>query len=123
MTIANDKWKKKNKEKVKLHSHTWYVKNKKLIIARINLRRINLRKWFDEYKSALKCIRCSESHPATLHFHHVDPTQKEGNIAKVVNHNWSKKKILSEVAKCIVLCANCHAKEHYIEKNLEIHKT
>jgi hypothetical protein len=34
-------------------------------------------------------------------------------IAQAVNQGWSKERILEEIKKCDVLCANCHFKEHY----------
>lgn len=59
-----------------------------------------------------KCLLCGYNKClAALHFHHVDPTQKEFQISK----RWSasKENILKEVEKCVLLCANCHAEEHY----------
>jgi hypothetical protein len=50
-----------------------------------------------------------------LHFHHIDPSQKEFGIfeskpgfKKV--REWEKLKI--EINKCILLCANCHIELH-----------
>lgn len=74
--------------------------------------RQNIRSWFREYKKTISCIRCGENHPSTLDFHHNDPNVKELNIAKMVAQ-YSKEKILSEIEKCSVLCANCHRKLHY----------
>jgi hypothetical protein len=33
----------------------------------------------------------------------------------MVTSNYSKERIKKEIDKCIVLCANCHRKEHYAE--------
>ena len=70
--------------------------------------------WLREYKSALKCARCPESHPACLQFHHKDPAQKDMAVSNAVR-SWSQKRLMEEIEKCEVLCANCHAKEHYQE--------
>jgi predicted HNH restriction endonuclease len=45
-------------------------------------------------------------------FHHPDPTIKEyGGVAGLMS--WSNTtKLKQEVAKCILLCKNCHAIEH-----------
>ena len=54
------------------------------------------------------CAVCGESSPHCLDFHHVDPSQKEIQIAKCN----SLRKLLDEAAKCCLLCRNCHAKYH-----------
>lgn len=64
-------------------------------------------------KAILECAYCGENHPATLHFHHRDPEKKDFSLAEAVNYGYSIERIKREIAKCIVLCANCHAKEHY----------
>jgi hypothetical protein len=71
-------------------------------------------RWLNEYKKGLSCLRCSESHPATLQFHHRDPQEKEFSIGMCRHGKYSKERILAEIAKCDVICANCHAKEHWL---------
>lgn len=92
-----------------------YLKNKQKYIekaARIN--ELFLQWWF-EYKSKLKCSRCPENHPACLDFHHVNPKEKEFTIGSIVG-DGNKSKLLKEIEKCIVLCSNCHRKEHWNNK-------
>jgi hypothetical protein len=72
------------------------------------------REWFNEFKKTLKCIKCGEDHIACLDFHHRDPKQKEFSIAGAVSHS-NKEKVIKELEKCDVLCANCHRKHHYEE--------
>jgi hypothetical protein len=79
-------------------------------------RRHDIVNWFVELKSSLVCSRCGESHPACLQFHHADPKAKETSIADAIRRAWSRKRILAELAKCEVLCANCHAKHHAKER-------
>lgn len=61
------------------------------------------------------CVRCEESHPSCLDFHHRDPTTKDADIATM--RRFSVKRLLGEIAKCDVLCANCHRKHHYNERH------
>jgi hypothetical protein len=75
----------------------------------------NRRKWFYDIKSKLKCERCGFSHPAALDFHHKDPTQKSFGIS--ANKHIGEEKILKEIEKCEVLCANCHRIEHATQYN------
>ena len=72
-------------------------------------------KWFREYKKTLKCSRCPEDHPACIQFHHIDPSIKEGTIRQGISSGWSWKRIKDEIAKCEVICSNCHFKEHWID--------
>ena len=69
--------------------------------------------WFYEYKKTLSCIKCGESHTACLEFHHRDPTTKKFHIARFNSLKQSKGDLQAEMAKCDVLCANCHRKLHW----------
>jgi len=75
-------------------------------------RRHALAEWFNEIKSTLSCVRCGESHPACIQFHHSDPKQKDISLSDAVRKGWGRERILAEAAKCEVLCANCHRKHH-----------
>lgn len=76
--------------------------------------RKRIRDWFrSEILSQYKCIQCGEDHPACLDFHHRDPTTKDKEVSRMLSLNHGKERILNEVAKCDVLCANCHRKLHY----------
>lgn len=78
--------------------------------ALVRQRQNDLRKWFRDYKATLACP-CGEKHPGCLDFHHT--AGKELNLAKAVSKGWGKKRILAEIAKCSVLCSNCHRKLHW----------
>lgn len=43
----------------------------------------------------------------------IDPAAKEITLADAVAQGWSRDRILEEVGKCRVLCANCHFKHHW----------
>lgn len=64
----------------------------------------------DVYFDARGCERCGERDPCCLEFHHKDPSQKTGAIAVLCG--WSWKRLEAEIAKCVVLCANCHCRAH-----------
>lgn len=47
-----------------------------------------------------------------LVFHHKDPSEKDFGLAQNgIMHDW--KEYLAEAKKCMLLCANCHAEEHF----------
>lgn len=88
----------------------WYYNHKdKERIHRAN-NRSKIAKKLAELKKTLKCS-CGESHPACLDFHHRNPEEKEGCVASFVRYG-SWKIVEREIAKCDVLCSNCHRKLH-----------
>lgn len=50
-----------------------------------------------------------------LDFHHMG--DKKFDVANVVHGRVGLERIKEEVAKCVMLCANCHRVLHYEEKN------
>lgn len=79
-------------------------------------RRQKTREWFEGVKSSMRCGNCGENHIACLAFHHNDPSQKDTCVADTIRRGWSKQRILDEMAKCRVLCSNCHLKLHWEER-------
>lgn len=81
------------------------------------------RKLVEEYRVARGCERCGERHPAILDMHHKDPAEKHPLLRSYVQgsgrgriggRGWgslSYADIQVELAKCEVLCSNCHSKE------------
>ena len=101
------------KECHKIIRKKYYENNKEKEIKRVHNRRKQQVKEFKEFKNKLKCILCPENHIATLHFHHLDPSMKEIGLSVAIRLGWGRDKLQKELDKCVVLCANCHAKEHY----------
>lgn len=59
-------------------------------------------------KLAAGCADCGyNAHPAALQFDHLDGETKDGNLSKNLARSWAW--IEAEIAKCEVVCANCHA--------------
>lgn len=58
------------------------------------------------------CLKCGEAEAACLCAHHLDPAQKEFEIAAAVKRRLSLPRIAAELQKCVCLCMNCHAKLH-----------
>lgn len=57
------------------------------------------------------CAACGYNKCAkALHFHHLDPNEKEMTIARLRSH--AVERLIEEIEKCIVLCANCHHELH-----------
>lgn len=83
----------------------------------------NHRKWLKDHrdrkldilKQGKSCTLCSEDFPECLDFHHKDPSTKSFTIASGLNKPLAE--IMAEVAKCDILCANCHRRRHAMERD------
>jgi hypothetical protein len=72
------------------------------------------RKDYDAYKVTLRCSVCGDGRWYVLDHHHRNPTEKKFEITSM-RGVYPIATIMREVAKCIVLCSNCHRELHYLE--------
>jgi hypothetical protein len=79
-------------------------------------RRRKIRHWLNEFKKALRCVRCGFADYRALEFHHEDGAGKDFNVADMVKDGLSISRLKREIAKCQILCANCHRIEHFDER-------
>ena len=91
----------------------WHYRHKETNAERTLQRRSELRAWVYRVKRERGCTQCDEGDPACLDFHHVNESEKEMQIGRMVTYGYSRERISDEIEKCVVLCANCHRKEHY----------
>lgn len=92
----------------------WHYRHTELNAERTRSRRARLRMWVCERKAASDgCARCSESDPACLEFRHRAPAEKERSVSELVSYGHGRARLREEMARCDLLCANCHRKEHY----------
>lgn len=64
------------------------------------------------------CAKCGESRIRCISFHHINPTEKEFTIGKLMKSNFNV--IEQEISKCICLCLNCHHEFHYLNDICDI---
>lgn len=103
----------RDKEKQRAAWRKWYYNHKEAARANRMKSFDRVFKWFQEYKKTLKCSKCGyDKHPCALDFHHMDGEEKLGSIGNFARRS-TLKKLKEELAKCIVLCANCHRIEHH----------
>ena len=100
----------------KANSKFYYDANPKRHRKNVSRRLHKIIEWMNNEKSKLSCKECGASHVSFLQFHHLNPKQKEVSVGDAVAQGWSIKRIENEISKCIVLCANCHFKLHWEEK-------
>lgn len=72
------------------------------------MRKRNLQFVWDYYREH-PCVDCGETDPLVLQFDHVRGEKIE-IISRLAHHTRSLKVIEAEIAKCEVVCANCHAR-------------
>lgn len=67
-----------------------------------------------------KCLLCGYSgNLAVLEFHHRDPAIKDFPLDARHIANTESQKLIAELEKCDLLCANCHRELHNPEKSLD----
>ena len=76
------------------------------------LRKKAIRQWLNEYKESHPCTDCNVNYPAyVMDFDHT--RDKLYNISALINSS-SMTKIKAEIAKCELVCANCHRQRTYL---------
>jgi len=99
--------------KQKQAAHESYIRNKKKVYKRSFTNKQAKKKWFrEEIMPQYNCVRCGEDDFSCLDFHHMNPKIKDNTISRLLANGSTKERILDEVSKCIVFCANCHRKFH-----------
>lgn len=86
------------------------IEQQRKLVAANQLQREQKKKWLRDYKHARGCKFCSETEPCALDFHHRDRLEKIIELGQAVHARWSISRLLTEIAKCEVVCANCHRK-------------
>jgi hypothetical protein len=72
-----------------------------------------IRKQINEHKIQVGCCCCGfRQHAAALEFHHLDPKGKGFNVGSIISIACTVEEAWAEVAKCVVICANCHRMLH-----------
>ncbi len=61
---------------------------------------------------ALGCRICQERDPVALDFHHLDPSAKDLHLGGMMSNGYNADRLIAEIQKCVVVCANCHRKLH-----------
>ena len=82
-------------------------------LDRNKITRARKAEWVNNYKKQ-GCAKCGESRIHVIDFHHIDPTQKKFDIGI---RQSSYELLMEEIAKCILLCSNCHRDFHHLERH------
>jgi len=88
----------------------WYPKNKIKHLKLIKKRKKDISNFIRNIKKNSVCADCglqNKNHPEIFDFDHVNGNKKI-NIGSAYVIGWSKERILQEIAKCEIVCSNCH---------------
>ncbi len=77
--------------------------------AAVSERRRQLKRRMVEEAGGMCAICGFAEHPAALQFHHLDSSRKKFHLAQYV-YSRGIARVRAEVQKCVLLCANCHAR-------------
>jgi hypothetical protein len=97
-------WKDIEKQRAAIRRH--YYANKQSYVDKAIKRKKEIRKWVNSVKESAACLDCKVNYPYyVMDFDHIG--EKKAVINKLID-NCSIKGLKEEIAKCEVVCANCH---------------
>lgn len=80
------------------------------------------RGFLNEYKISRGCEFCGyNKHPQALCFDHLDPKTKHEKYSAKQLTRWGPTVLMEELAKCRVLCMNCHNIHSYESGHHNLH--
>jgi hypothetical protein len=74
------------------------------------------KEYLDNVRRNSKCLDCGESNPVVLQFHHRNG---RGKYVIAMYTRWGLDRLKEEIAKCDILCANCHVQRHHNESKMK----
>ena len=97
-----------NKTKQAEYSHRHYMKNRVMVLAKRKRRYKEIRVKIVSHKKQ-PCMDCGVEYPSyVMDLDHRRGVKKLIVPAEICRMGWSDTKIETELAKCDVVCANCH---------------
>jgi hypothetical protein len=102
------------KECRRIYDRTYWRRTR---LRRLELRRRRqeeLRKWFHDLKRNIPCADCgAHFHPVAMEWDHLPGQKKFREVSNLFRGTPSKRRLVEEIAKCELVCANCHAVRSY----------
>jgi hypothetical protein len=103
--------KEEDKAKKAAYQKKWYEANKARHIANVSARKAIVMEEVKDYVRTLKestpCADCKNLFPFfVMDFDHLKDKLKD--ISELVGGGYGLEKIKAEIAKCEIVCANCH---------------
>jgi hypothetical protein len=77
---------------------------------------LETRAWMIDYLRQHPCVDCAISNIRVLEFDHRDPASKAAEVSFLARSGYSLARVVEEVAKCDVRCANCHRMRTHLQR-------
>lgn len=99
----------------RLFCKKWYDSNKEKQLECVRKNNVRYkdrnREYIWEYLLKHPCVDCGETDPVILEFDHREPKHKSCNVSDFVRTKACLKRLITEIEKCDVRCANCHRRK------------
>jgi hypothetical protein len=97
-------------------------KNPNIYKAQRKRRTLKIRQYIWSYKAHNPCVDCGETDPVVLEFDHRNSSTKEMALG-AVDGGISLQKIIDEIEKCDIRCANCHRRRTALARGWMRHQS
>ena len=92
----------------------YYQRNKEAIKEKARIRLSEFRDKIISIKEQNPCIDCGIKYPYyIMEFDHL--RDKKHEVSEMVSYSW--KRVLEEISKCEIVCANCHSSRTHLRKH------
>jgi L-lysine 2,3-aminomutase len=113
----------KNKEDQRAYARKHYQENRDKYLATSKANRkpnkLANRALVNEAKN-VPCTDCGVRYPSyVMDFDHLPGSDKVDGIARLLNKRYGVKKLLEEIAKCEVVCSNCHRERTFARSTVQ----
>jgi hypothetical protein len=86
----------------------YYVRNRAQRVEYNRRQRREAAEWYLALKQGRPCTDCGGVfHPSAMQWDHPPDVEKVAHVAEL--YRGSRARVLDEIAKCELVCANCHA--------------
>lgn len=106
----NENYYRLKAESIKAGAAQYRAQNKGSIARRVEQRLLENSQYIQKIKEETPCTDCGIDRlpPFCMDFDHLEGTDKRCNVSKMMMSAYSLKTLKEEIAKCELVCSNCH---------------
>ena len=110
LKTRQQKWRERNRDAVSENQRKYRANNQEKNKEYRKKKYQKQREIVDSLKKRSVCNRCKFADHRALVFHHT--AEKDFQISSQIGKVGTKR-LIEEISRCEILCANCHAIEHH----------